>query len=267
MEELCHEFSPDMPCQNNRYCVLYINGRYYGIYCLKQNMNEDFFASTRGVSKESVEIIHGKPDYKHPLNEVIEFCRFSDMSDPENYAWFAERFDIDNLIDYLVIQSYGGNTDLYNNVKFYHSPEEDGGKWKMVFYDQDKTFYQPEGAVKIIFSFYGKPFKRLTDMALNLCKNNEFRAKLLTRYAEALNTALSDENVLRVIDDLSEQLAPEIERDRARYGLSLNHWQHYVNRLKAFFEEKYSDTVIKNLCQDLNLSAEEKNKYFSELIR
>ena len=229
-------------------------------------MNEDYYASTRGVSEESVEVIHGKPDPKHPLNDIIEFCRFSDMSDPDNYAKFCSEFDIDNLIDYLVIQSYGGNTDLYNNVKFYHSPEEDGGKWKMVFYDQDKTFYRPEGAVKIIFSFYAKPFKRLTDMALSLCKNPEFKDRLLSRYAEALKTTLSDENVLSVINDLTQQLAPEIARDRERYGLTTAEWKNEVNRLRGYFKDGYSQSVISNLCEDLNLSAEEKNQYFSELI-
>ena len=263
MEVLCHEFSPDMPCLSNRYCILYINGTYYGIYSLKQNMNEDFFASTRGVSEESVEVIHGKPDYKNPLNDIIEFCRFSDMTDPENYAKFCASFDIDNFIDYLVIQSFGGNTDLYNNVKFYHSPEEDGGKWKMVFFDQDKTFYRPEGAVKIIFSFYAKPFKRLTDMALNLCTNPEFKDRLLRRYAEALNTTLSDENIVGLIRDFSKELAPEIERDRARYGLKLSDWKNCVNRLRGYFEDGYSQTVIDNLCQDLSLTAAERSKYFS----
>ena len=263
METLCHEFSPDMPCLSNRYCILYINGVYYGIYSLKQNMNEDFYASTRGVSEDSVEVIHGKPDYKNPLNDIIEFCRFSDMSDPANYARFAADFDIDNLIDYLVIQSFGGNTDLYNNVKFYHSPEEDGGKWKMVFFDQDKTFYRPEGAVKIIFSFYAKPFKRLTDMALNLCKNPEFRDRLLTRYAEALNTTLSDEHILELISGFCNELAPEIARDRERYGLKVSDWKNNVNRLRGYFQEGYSQTVIQNLCEDLSLTKEEKSKYFS----
>ena len=262
MEQLCHEFSPDMPCLSNRYCVLYINGEYKGIYSLKQNMNEDFYASTRGVSEESVEVIHGKPDYKHPLNDIIEFCRFADMTDPANYAKFCEDFDIDNLIDYLVIQSYGGNTDLYNNVKFYHSTEEDGGKWKMVFFDQDKTFYRPEGAVKIIFSFYAKPFKRLTDMALNLCTNAEFKDRLLTRYAEALNTTLSDEHLLEVINGFTQELAPEIARDRERYGLTVANWKNEVNRLRGYMKDGYSQTVIDNLCQDLNLSSAEREHYF-----
>ena len=209
-----------------------------------------------------MEVIHGKPDYKHPLNDIIEFCRFADMTDPANYAKFCEDFDIDNLIDYLVIQSYGGNTDLYNNVKFYHSTEEDGGKWKMVFFDQDKTFYRPEGAVKIIFSFYAKPFKRLTDMALNLCTNAEFKDRLLTRYAEALNTTLSDEHLLEVINGFTQELAPEIARDRERYGLTVANWKNEVNRLRGYMKDGYSQTVIDNLCQDLNLSSAEREHYF-----
>ena len=266
MEELCHQTAPDLPCQSNRYCVLYINGRYRGIYCLKQNMNEDFYASTRGVSAGSVEEVHRDINYDTPLYNTLEFCKRNDMSDLDNYAQFCEMFDIDNLIDYLVLQSYGGNIDLYNNVKFYRSMEEDDGKWKLVFYDQDETFYRTEGAIKIIFSFYAKPFQYLTDISLSLCKNAEFKDRLLSRFAEALETTMSDENCLRVIDMLCEQLSPEIERDRARYGVSLHEWESYVGQLKKFFEDRYSLAVINNLCEDLNLTSAERTYYFDKLI-
>ena len=104
-------------------------------------------------------------------------------------------------------------------------------------------------------------------MAQSLCRNPEFRSRLLARYAEALKTTLSDENVLRVINELTQQLAPEIARDRERYGLTTAEWKNEVNRLRGYFREEYSQSVIQNLCKDLNLSAEEKDKYFSELIR
>lgn len=65
-----------------------------------------------------------------------------------------------------------------------------------------------------------------------------------------------------MIDSLYEQLLPEIERDSARYSLELHTWESNVARLRKFFEEGYSQTVINNLCEDLSLSAEERSRYF-----
>ena len=261
MEELCHEMTDRLPVQSNKYCILYIDGKYYGIYSLKQDINRQFIASIKGVSKESVITSNGNPDFDHPIWEVLDFCRKNDMSNPELYAQFCEMFDIENLVDYLVLQSYGGNIDLYNNVKYYMSPEEDG-KWRLIFYDQDQTFYRNEGAVNIIFGGYAKPSPFLTDISKSLCKNSEFRDKFLRRYAEALQTTLSDENALRVIDDLCAQLSPEIERDRARIDTTVEQWQEYVDQLKAFFQNGYHTHVIDNLCTCLNLSDAERQMYF-----
>ena len=118
-----------------------------------------------------------------------------------------------------------------------------------------------------MFSSYGKSSQRLTEMAQSLCRNPEFRSRLLTRYAEALKTTLSDENVLKVINELTQQLAPEIARDRERYGLTVANGKNEVNRLRGYFKDGYSQSVIKNLCEDLSLTAEEKTRYFGELIR
>ena len=141
------------------------------------------------------------------------------------------------------------------------SPEEDG-KWRLIFYDQDQTFYRNEGAVNIIFGGYAKPSPFLTDISKSLCKNAEFRDKFLRRYAEALRTTLSDENALRVIDDLCAQLAPEIERDRARIDTTVAQWQEYVDQLKDFFLNGYHTYVIDNLCTCLNLTDAERQTYF-----
>lgn len=264
MERLCHEFSPEMPCQNNKYCVLYVDGNYFGIYSLKQDMNREFFAETRGVSKESVTAVHGSPEYGTELWEALEYCRNEDMADAANYARACELFDMENVIDFIVLQSYSGNIDMYNNVKLYSSPEEDG-KWRYVFYDQDQTFYRTEGAVNTVFTGYAKPYVYLQDMANSLCRNAEFRDRLLKRFDEALRTTLSDEHALEVIDDLCRELAPEIERDRKEKGYTtLYKWDEYVGMFRKFFEEDYSKAVVDNLCTALQLSEADRAEYFRE---
>ena len=265
METLCHEFSPEMPTQSNIYCVLYINGQYRGIYSIKQDMNNKFFADWLGVSKDSVTSVRANPEYDTPLYYAFEFFRKNDMTDSEKYAEACELFDMDNVIDFIFLQSYGGNTDMYNNVKTFSSTEGDG-LWRFAFYDQDLTFYNNYGAVNDVFTGFAKPFQYLTDMAKALCRNDEFRDRLLKRFAEGLTGSFSDSHVLETIDNLCSQLSPEIERDRARYNMTVDEWQAYVGLLRKFFENGYAANVAGNLSDILGLSGAEREQYFSGIL-
>ena len=54
---LCRQMSDHVLAQRDKFCVLYINGEYRGIYCLKEAFSEFFYASNRGVTEESVEMV------------------------------------------------------------------------------------------------------------------------------------------------------------------------------------------------------------------
>lgn len=264
MQELCLQFTSEVPTQHNKYAVLYVNGNYMGVYALKENMNEHYYASLKNVDSDSVSVFHRISDLAKPEDEIYEaisFCMDNDMSDPEMYAQFSEMFDIDNVIDFLVIYCYGGNTDTLNNIKIVKSSEEDN-KWRFCFYDQDKALIDSSWSVHNVFSYLGQCHTQLSKMANQLCENAEFRDKFLTRYAEAINTVLSDENVLALIDVLYEQLEPEMSRDRAKWGSSMAYWEGSVGLLRSLIENGHAENTVDALCQVLNLTAEERSQYF-----
>ena len=140
--------------------------------------------------------------------------------------------------------------------------KEDDGKWRYAFYDQDKIFLQNYAAVNVIFRWYAKPLQYLSDMATNLMKNPDYKDKFLRRFSEALQGPLSDENALKVIDELCEELRPEIERDRAHCFTSVSQWEGYVGQFRWFFENGYVANVIQNLREALELTDKEMETYF-----
>ena len=56
MQELCAELDTTVT-QRSRYCVLYINGEYWGIYCLKDDITRQFYANLTGTAKEDVTML------------------------------------------------------------------------------------------------------------------------------------------------------------------------------------------------------------------
>ena len=265
MQELCLQASSVLPAQHNIYCVLYMNGRYMGIYSLKENMNDHFLADWYGVDADSVTTLRLRRDVDtfEELQDVIHFCTRNDMSDDTLYGQFCEMFDIDNFIDFILLEGFSGNVDLLENVRYFRSPEIDG-RWRFTFFDLDCSFFNYYCGMRVVFEGYSKQNYDVTNMTRSLIKNAGFRDKLLLRYAEMLRGPLSPENMLREIDLLCAEILPEVDRDRRHCGIDRDYWDYMVEKLRTFATPDYIRATLDVLRQDLGMSSEDMARYFPE---
>ena len=96
--------------------VVYLNGEYWGIHNIREKVNEEFLASNNpGVDPDELDelevdgsIVEG--DNQDYLN-MMDFVENNDLSNPDNYLIVEEQVNIENFIDYYIIQIYLGNTD------------------------------------------------------------------------------------------------------------------------------------------------------------
>ena len=266
-QELCAQATDKVINQRSIYCILYINGEYSGIYTLKEKANEQLYAGIAGVSRDSVEVLEanvsqGSDFYK----DVVEFCRFNDMSLEENYSHFCHMFDIDSVIDWLILEGYCANTDLTSgNVRYCRSTENDG-KWRLMFYDLDASFSTPASVFMNVLSEYAQQNRQFASFMVPLMDNGEFKDRFLSRAAELMGSVLTVENVMGEIDRLCAIVAPEVERDYARFGGTAADWEWSVEQLKAvLIDYDWQQLNIDNLCELFDLSSEEREHYFGEI--
>ena len=266
-QELCAQATDKVINQRSIYCILYINGEYSGIYSLKEKANEQLYAGIAGVSRDSVEVLEanvsqGSDFYK----DVVEFCRFNDMSLEENYRHFCHMFDIDSVIDWLILEGYCANTDLTSgNVRYCRSTENDG-KWRLMFYDLDASFSTPASVFMNVLSEYAQQNRQFAAFMVPLMDNGEFKDRFLSRAAELMGSVLTVENVMGEIDRLCAIVAPEVERDYARFGGTAADWEWSVEQLKAvLIDYDWQQLNIDNLCELFELSPEEREYYFGEI--
>ena len=266
-QELCAQATDKVINQRSIYCILYINGEYSGIYSLKEKANEQLYAGIAGVSRDSVEVLEanvsqGSDFYK----DVVEFCRFNDMSLEENYSRFCHMFDVDSVIDWLILEGYCANTDLTSgNVRYCRSTENDG-KWRLMFYDLDASFSTPASVFMNVLSEYAQQNRQFASFMVPLMDNGEFKDRFLSRAAELMGSVLTVENVMGEIDRLCAIVAPEVERDYARFGGTAADWEWSVEQLKAvLIDYDWQQLNIDNLCELFDLSSEEREHYFGEI--
>ena len=132
----------DILYQDHEVIQVYINGRYWGHYNLREKINKYFVAAYEGVTEEAdidnIDILARTGTDEFLQNgdnkdwlELCDFCKKKDLNDPENLAWVQERLDIDNMFTHAAYEIILGNVD-FTNVRVYRVP---GGKWKYLLFD------------------------------------------------------------------------------------------------------------------------------------
>lgn len=262
LENLCLQYSDKVPTQRSRYCVLYINGVYKGIYALMEKVNEQHYANLMGVSRDSVTVMKAWAKPKSEYYEtVIRFAQENDLKDAKNYARFCELVDIDCLIDWMIIEGYSANTDLSTgNLRYARSTEGDG-RWRFMLYDLDATL-RSSGS---IFGNVLKPSSTQSAVFITqLINNPAFRARFLARAGEVLSTTLSNANVDAEITRLAAQIEPEVARDGALSKITLAQWRAAVADLRATITARdWNAKCVAAIKQYMKLSADEMQRYFN----
>ena len=263
-EALAQQSSDAVFSQRSRYVVVYIDGVYSGIYALTERLSSAMVARQRGVSESSVRVVESEV---YPNDEfyidVLDYCDTHDLSDSANYEELSRRLDLDSVIDWIVLEGWCANTDLtYGNLRYCRSTEDDG-RWRLMYYDMDATLSERDEQFTNILSPWQLQTRQVSMIIAPLLKNADFRDRLLTRAGELLSTTLADENVLREIDRLEAELAPEIRRDFLRLGNKPDSWAWNVRWLRSFIsDESWAQHGADALCEIFSLGDAERERYF-----
>lgn len=209
----------------------YLNGDYWGIYDLREKVNEHFIASKHGVDADDIDLLEGNALVVEGSNtaymQLMQRVQQQDLTLPANYALVEGEIDIQNYITYQVAQIYFNNTDWPgNNIKFWKSPET---KWRWILYDVEFSFglYEPDeyAANALEFateargpSWPNPPWSTL--LFRRLLTNASFERQFINTFADSLNQRFLPQRVLQRIDDYAAPVAAEIPRHYDRWQLS-----------------------------------------------
>ena len=252
--QLCLELTDAVPARHYKFCVLYINGQYHGIYSLKEDISEMLYAQAMDVAESLVTMAEGPAPWGSDLYDLAGYCDENDLSDPECYDHLASRVDMDNLMDWMILQGYCCNDSIANNLYYFAAPET-GNLWQLGFFDLDSGFISRAGFEPVLTEVQPYAYLRFTRA---IAENPAARQEFLNRLACALETILSKDHVLALIDGFEVLLSPEIQRERALWGGSEADWQADLGRLRAYLT-RYDHTglLLQTLQQYMGLTDDE----------
>jgi hypothetical protein len=250
----------DVPVQDYRPVVVYLNGEYWGLHYIREKINNQYVAGHYNMDPDEVQ-----PDtldafrdsrYKALLNFVMK----NDMTDPDNYAYVCSQMDIDNYIDYYVAQTWIANTDIMGNIKFFLNGEN---KWTWVLFDTDLSFISASTdrvQVNLDTTKIGSADSTGKTFGVYLIKNPEYREKYLKRMAWQMNNVWTEENVIGRIDEIQNMIIGDMEKDCQRWGKSYRSWLNYVESLRTF-ARKRNGYMLQHVQAFFDLTDEQMRSY------
>ncbi len=260
LETLAKQGCPTLMTQNCRPAILYINGRYWGIYTIKEHFSEEYYSSYTGFDPDSVTILRSPMTTTNPLRSLMIDSAYADMSSDDFLNRASEMVDLSSLIDWTIMQAYAGNNDINGNIRYIYSTED--GKWRWCYFDLDWSLY-----ISGHFNEVLMPDRQYSLLPRNLLRNDTFRRMFCDRLAELSTTVLSGENVASVIDTYAAMLDPEVERDFARWSLKLYNWNYYIESMRSLVtEHDRCGELMDSLCRIMNISDSERQEYYEKAV-
>ena len=107
----------DVDVQAYKPCVLYLNGKYWGIYYIREKINESYVEQHYGIenAKENIDMIQSQTMVKtgalDDYQELVDYMRAHDLNDSEAYEYVQARMDVQNYMDYIIAVLYYCQTD------------------------------------------------------------------------------------------------------------------------------------------------------------
>jgi len=222
--------------------IVYINGEYWGHYNMRERAGVDMVAQHEGWENpddidmlessglSSSQIVQGSSkDYV----DLYERVKDGDLNkNPELLAEVEANFDIDNMFDYYIFESFFGNTDP-GNIRYYRNTKSGDGKWRYLLYDMDWGLFNSSytergkeyatGGVTYYMNKNGAGTQKIkANLFLRkLVEVPQYREKFLTRYAELFNTVLTTEHMVSLFTKMIQEIKPEMQLHNQRWAAEM----------------------------------------------
>lgn len=255
--------------QSSKPCILYINGDYYGIRNIREaqdksyifnhyDMNEkDVVTVKNPTGVAGVEVQEGHVGDEMHYNRMIDYVKESDLRIDSNYNYIKKQIDIENFIEYCILEIYcdnddwpGGNIRIWRKRTQTYKPDQSyghDGRWRWMVFDLDHGFglFKREKAVerdalaraaeKNGPDWPNPPWSTL--LFRSLLENDEFKNQFINVFADRLNTIFLPEVVIEKIEAMKEIYYPNVEKHIIRWNLhekKVENWLHEIEIMKNF---------------------------------
>ena len=215
------------------YVNVFINGLYWGLYNLSERIDDDYCKYHFGGLKADYDVVK-REDYleaaEGSLDKWNQLMRLSEKASlPETYRVITGEtpqtagagpevwLDVDNFIDYMLINQYCGNNDWdHHNWIAVTNREDSTQGFRFICWDSEQTLFS---ASKNVLDVNNKDCP--TYLFQNMMKNQVFKHRFIDRAYKHLEDdggLLRSEQAQALWDSLQSVISLAIYAESARWG-------------------------------------------------
>ena len=246
-----------------RPCVLYVNGQYWGVYELREKVDDHDFTNYYADQDEyNVQYLktwggtwqeYGAPNALTDWNALRNYIASNNMGNAANFTYVDGQLNWESLVDYFVINSYIVNQDWLNwNTSWWRglNPLGDKKRWRYTLWDMDASFghyINYTGVPDVTANADPCNVENLpnpggqghTDILQKLINENPIVEQYyITRYIDLVNTYFSCTYMNQLLDSMLTEIIPEMPGHVARWGGTMAGWNNNVQDLKDFIDAR-----------------------------
>ena len=232
----------------SRAVLLFLNGESWGIYFLEERPDERFLEDHFNVDIDNVNIMNdwdGHYDCGSPDNfiSLFNWLESADLTDPESYAYFSSKVDIDNFVDYQLLEIFICNLDWpSNNVRFW---QVDDGIMRWIFFDGDGCLESLDFDAFANSVYDGNQTypssSRATLFFRKLLANDDFKSRFISRFNELLYSEFNYASTSWYFNYMKQKLEPSLSWQIERLGRpsSMGSWSGWcVSHVDNFLRNR-----------------------------
>ena len=221
------------PSSNGIYVHLFLNGMYWGLYSISERINDDFGKTHFGGDAEDYDVVKVTEDSggqrleasDGTLDKWNEMLRLAEKSADNRYYFrltgqdgtSEPLLDVDNFIDYMLINQYCGNEDWdYHNWTAIRNRKRADKGFQFLCWDAEIIFRHLDQNVLDIYNT-----GCTTHIFRYLIQNAVFRRRYIDRAYRLLaapDGLLTEKPVVELWDSLYNDISLALYAESARWG-------------------------------------------------
>ncbi len=247
--------------------AVYINGKYWGIYSLREKINEHYIHQHFDIKKSDISILSPPEDIKYgtrntlkDYQNLIHFLKQREILTNKDFKQLQKMIDVEDYLKYSIIQIYLGNSDASANIRLYKDAQKNT-PYKTILYDLDMGLAIfdrkkiKENSLALFTSDLDTNKQYPTDYTLILRKlltNDSIKNVFVNYFSDAIQTFFLPEHAQLLLDKMTKRWSEEIGYHRKRWNVKELRYERSIDRIKTFLKRR-PVIIQKQLSQKFDL--------------
>jgi hypothetical protein len=226
--------------------VFYLNGKYWGVYEIRERLDASLYKNTLGANEDSIYTYdkQGWDNYPEELlytNITNQIANEPAKNTAAYYNYFTSKFDVKNFIDYLSTEihfqniDWIGSYDIVNNLVIWkdYSAVSDK-KYRFSLKDFDMSYCIGSNANMINAVLTTPATNPLPTTFKSLIQNNQFKKEFINRYADIVNYYFHKDTLLNAIANYQAEVQAEIADECDRWTTNTTGtWEYRYQNMRT----------------------------------